>query len=88
MKRTVIIAATLGAIAFGASGSASAGVAGAPALKGMGVAPESSLLQQVARRRVCTYRFGKTRCVWKQVHSKKRWQWRKNNRGVRIRVFI
>lgn len=88
MRLTVIAAATLGALALGASTSASAGPANSLALKGVGVAPETSLVQEVARRRVCTYRFGKTRCVWKQVRNKKRWQWRKNKRGLRVRIFI
>lgn len=93
MRNTLILAATAGALACGFTSGASAVMATGAAFKQATAAPEG-LLQDVRLRRTCSWTRGKQRCVWKNVRDRgkyrhgKKWRWRKNNRGIRIRIFI
>lgn len=88
MQKTVILAAALGAMALGVPASVNAAAPGGAAIAG--VSSETSLVQEVARRRVCTFHRGKRHCEWRgsNRHHGKKWRWRKNRHGVRVRIFL
>lgn len=86
MQKTMILAAALGAVALGVPATANAAAPGGAALPG--VSSGQSLVQDVHRVRICEVRRGNRHCWWKSHRHNKRWHWRKNRKGVRVRIFL
>jgi len=86
MKKPLVLVAALGALALSVPTVGNAAPASPFAFK---AGDGANLVQQIRRVRVCEFRHGKRHCWWKvEKRHKKRWYWRKNRHGVRVRIYL